>query len=178
MTIRICLRLCGGNNKQRILKLDDSCISNPKSQIGLVVALERDVLFWRTMGVNSAKADEIHRRLINFGARTTRIAKMLPRTDEGRYIAQQLMRSGLAAAANYAEARAAESPSRFHSQASDRPQRTQRDQVMARTNCGQRSLFPRQNERSYRGKPRTRLDHRGLDKNSAWFRQSNLRFRI
>ena len=44
----------------------------------------------------------------NFGARTTRVAKMLPRTDEGRYVSQ-LIRSGLAAAPNYAEARAAES---------------------------------------------------------------------
>ena len=38
---------------------------------------------------------------------------MLPRTDEGRYIAQQLVRSGLAAAPNYAEARAAESRADF-----------------------------------------------------------------
>ena len=58
---------------------------------------------------NPSKAEEIHRRLIQFGARTTRVAKMLPRTNEGRYISQQLMRSGLAAAPNYAEARAAES---------------------------------------------------------------------
>src|SRR5262249_35677419 len=43
----------------------------------------------------------------------TRVAKMLPRTDEGRYISQQLLRSGLAPAANYAEARAAESRSDF-----------------------------------------------------------------
>jgi four helix bundle protein len=56
-----------------------------------------------------AKADEIHQRLINLGARTTRVAKTLPRTDEGRYISRQLMRSGLASAPNYAEARAAES---------------------------------------------------------------------
>jgi four helix bundle protein len=38
---------------------------------------------------------------------------MLPRTDEGRYISQQLMRSGLAAASNYAEAGAAESRADF-----------------------------------------------------------------
>ena len=53
---------------------------------------------------NPSKAEEIHRRLIQFGARTTCVAKMLPRTNEGRYISQQLMRSGLAAAPNYAEA--------------------------------------------------------------------------
>jgi len=61
----------------------------------------------------NAKADEIHRRLIHLGARTTRVAKMLPRTAEGRYISQQLIRSGLAAAPNYADARAAESRADF-----------------------------------------------------------------
>jgi four helix bundle protein len=38
---------------------------------------------------------------------------MLPRSDEGRYISQQLMRSGLATASNYAEARADESRADF-----------------------------------------------------------------
>ena len=38
---------------------------------------------------------------------------MLPRTVEGRYISQQLIRSGLSAAPNYAEARAAESRADF-----------------------------------------------------------------
>jgi four helix bundle protein len=65
------------------------------------------------MTADPSKADEIHRRLINFGARTTRAANMLPRTNEGRYISQQLLRSGLAAAPNYAEARAAESRADF-----------------------------------------------------------------
>ena len=65
------------------------------------------------MGADPAKANQIQRRLIDFGARTTRVAKMLPRTDEGRYISQQLLRSGLAAAPNYAEARAAESRADF-----------------------------------------------------------------
>src|SRR5215471_18322622 len=38
---------------------------------------------------------------------------MLPRSYEGRYISQQLLRSGLAAAPNYAEARAAENRADF-----------------------------------------------------------------
>ena len=38
---------------------------------------------------------------------------MLPRTDEGRYIAQQLMHAGLGPAPNYAEAQAAESRADF-----------------------------------------------------------------
>jgi len=61
------------------------------------------------MAIDREKVHQLHQRLISLGARTTRVAKMLPRTEEGRYICQQLMRSGLAAAANYAEARAAES---------------------------------------------------------------------
>src|ERR1051326_6326187 len=61
----------------------------------------------------ASKADAIHQRLIELGARTSRVARLLPRTDEGRYIAKQLMRSGLAVAANYAEARAAESRADF-----------------------------------------------------------------
>jgi len=71
------------------------------------------VHFGSPVGADSNKADEIHRRLISFGARATRVAKMLPRTDEGRYISQQLLRSGLAVAPNYAEARGAESRADF-----------------------------------------------------------------
>jgi four helix bundle protein len=65
------------------------------------------------VAVDRQRAKDIHRRLISFGARTTRVAKTLPRTEEGRYICQQLLRSGLAAAANYAEAEAAESRADF-----------------------------------------------------------------
>jgi four helix bundle protein len=64
-------------------------------------------------GLLVTKADQIQRRLIEFAARTTRVAKVLPWTAEGRHIAQQLIRSGLAAAPNYAEARAAESRADF-----------------------------------------------------------------
>jgi four helix bundle protein len=61
------------------------------------------------MAIDRERVNKLHQRLITFGARATRVAKVLPRTEEGRYISQQVMRSGLAAAANYAEARAAES---------------------------------------------------------------------
>jgi len=93
--------------------LDESCTSNPKSEIEPATEPELDVHFGSPVGADSNKADEIHRRLISFGARTTRVAKMLPRTDEGRYISQQLLRSGLAVAPNYAEARGAESRADF-----------------------------------------------------------------
>jgi len=59
------------------------------------------------------KGDDLRKRLVHFGARTTRVAKALPKDAEGRYISQQLIRSGLAAAPNYAEARAAESRADF-----------------------------------------------------------------
>src|SRR5262245_10919153 len=65
------------------------------------------------MAASAKRAVELQQRLIRFGARTTRVAKTLPRTEEGRYICQQLLRSGLAPAANYAEARAAESRADF-----------------------------------------------------------------
>ena len=61
------------------------------------------------MAVNRKGGELLQQRLIEFGARTTRVAKTLPRTEEGRCFCQRLMRSGLAGAANYAEARAAES---------------------------------------------------------------------
>ena len=65
------------------------------------------------MAIDRERVNQLHQRLIDFGARTTRVAKVLPRTEEGRYISQQVMRSGLAAAPNYAEARAAESRADF-----------------------------------------------------------------
>jgi len=65
------------------------------------------------MATDSRKAGVIQQRLNNFGARVTRVANMLPKTAEGRHISQQVMRSGLAAAPNYAEARAAESRADF-----------------------------------------------------------------
>jgi four helix bundle protein len=59
------------------------------------------------------QAEEIQSRLVRFGARTTRVANALPKTAEGRYISHQILRSGLAAAPNYAEARTAESRADF-----------------------------------------------------------------
>src|SRR6188474_3248838 len=65
------------------------------------------------MPADRKTANELQHRLIDFGARAARVARMLPKTQEGRYISQQLIRSGLAAAPNYAEARAAESRADF-----------------------------------------------------------------
>jgi len=66
-----------------------------------------------SMATDSKKAAEIQQRLNDFGARITRVARMLPETAEGCYISHQMLRSGLSAAPNYAEARAAESRADF-----------------------------------------------------------------
>jgi four helix bundle protein len=65
------------------------------------------------MDTRYQKADELQLRLNRFGARATLVARSLPATADGRYISKQLLRSGLAAAPNYAEARAAESRADF-----------------------------------------------------------------
>ena len=65
------------------------------------------------METDAGKSDELQRRLNEFGARVTRIAKLLPKTEDGRYISKQILRSGLAAAPNYAEARGSESRADF-----------------------------------------------------------------
>jgi four helix bundle protein len=65
------------------------------------------------MGTGYQKGDELQERLNRFGARASVVAKNLPATADGRYISKQILRSGLAAAPNYAEARAAESRADF-----------------------------------------------------------------
>jgi len=65
------------------------------------------------MGTGYKQGDDFQLRLNRFGARTTFVANNLPATAEGRYISRQILRSGMAAAPNYAEARAAESRADF-----------------------------------------------------------------
>jgi four helix bundle protein len=48
-----------------------------------------------------------------FASRVVRVAKALPRTEDGHHIAKQLIRCGTATSANYGEARAAESRADF-----------------------------------------------------------------
>jgi len=60
-----------------------------------------------------AKGDDIEERLIEFAVRVIRLCAHLPRTQAGKHVAGQLLRSGTAPAANYAEARGAESTRDF-----------------------------------------------------------------
>jgi four helix bundle protein len=60
-----------------------------------------------------AKGDDIEERLINFAVRLIKLCDRLPRTQAGKHVAGQLLRSGTAPAAHYAEARGAESANDF-----------------------------------------------------------------
>jgi four helix bundle protein len=55
------------------------------------------------------KGDDIQERLTNLGVGLLVLCDSLPRTPTDRHLADQLRRSGTSPAANYAEARAAES---------------------------------------------------------------------
>ena len=60
-----------------------------------------------------AKGDDIEKRLVDFAVRIISLCGHLPKTQAGRHIGGQLLRSGTAPAAHYAEARGAESTKDF-----------------------------------------------------------------
>ena len=60
-----------------------------------------------------AKGDDIQERLIDFAVRVIDLGVNLPKSRAGNHIAGQLLRSGTAPAAHYAEARSAESSKDF-----------------------------------------------------------------
>jgi four helix bundle protein len=65
------------------------------------------------MTSDTSKADALERRLISFAAGIINLSSKLPRTAQGRHVSSQMLRSGTAAAANYGEARGAESRADF-----------------------------------------------------------------
>jgi four helix bundle protein len=65
------------------------------------------------MSATPSKADQLEKRLISFAATIVTISAKLPSTPQGRHIRDQILRSGTAAAANYGEARGAESRADF-----------------------------------------------------------------
>jgi len=60
-----------------------------------------------------AKGDDLEERLIDFAVRIVNLCDKLPRSYAGKHMAGQLLRSGTAPAAHYAEARGAESDKDF-----------------------------------------------------------------
>jgi four helix bundle protein len=67
----------------------------------------------RGMSAPQSRADEIESRLIRFASRIVSLSSKLPKTQQGRHISGQMLRSGTVAAANYGEARGAESRADF-----------------------------------------------------------------
>src|SRR5262245_65070888 len=65
------------------------------------------------MNTKASKSNQLEQRLISFAASIVALSSKLPRTAQGRHICDQVLRSGTAAAANYGEARAAESRADF-----------------------------------------------------------------
>ncbi len=59
------------------------------------------------------KGDDIEERLIGFAVRIIKVCNSLPKSEAGSHISRQLLRSGTAPAAHYAEARGAESTKDF-----------------------------------------------------------------
>lgn len=62
---------------------------------------------------DSAKANELEDRLIDFAVRIIKVADAMPDSSAGKHLARQLLRSGTSPAPNYAEARGAESNADF-----------------------------------------------------------------
>ena len=65
------------------------------------------------MGTHMAKGDDIQERLINFAVAIINLSSSLPKTQAGRHVSGQLLRSGTSPAPNYGEARGAESTKDF-----------------------------------------------------------------
>ena len=56
---------------------------------------------------------DLETRLLEFSARIIRLSEKLPRTEAGRHVAGQILRSGTSPYANHGEAEDAESPEDF-----------------------------------------------------------------
>jgi len=66
-----------------------------------------------SMNAATPKGVELQERFISFAAEIIEISAKLPRTTQGSHISRQVLRSGTATAANYGEARGAESRADF-----------------------------------------------------------------
>src|SRR5688572_12263176 len=65
------------------------------------------------MNTHLSKSDQLEKRLIAFAATILALSSRLPKNPRGRHVCTQMLRSGTASAANYGEARGAESRADF-----------------------------------------------------------------
>ena len=70
-------------------------------------------LLIKILEVSLAKGDDIQERLIEFAVVIIQLTSQLPKTQAGKHISGQLLRSGTSPAPNYGEARGAESTKDF-----------------------------------------------------------------
>lgn len=79
-----------------------------------------------------ARGDDIQERLINFAVAIIHLCNHLPTTPAAKHIAGQLLRSGTSPAANYAEARGAESTGDFVHKLKNRTEGIERNLYLVR----------------------------------------------
>jgi four helix bundle protein len=65
------------------------------------------------MNNKTSQANQLEKRFAKFAAAILSLSSKLPSTVQGRHVCSQVLRSGTATAANYGEARAAESRADF-----------------------------------------------------------------
>ena len=85
------------------------CIPNRRSASADLRSSERVVHCWLAVSTAESKPQELQRRLVAFSSDILELTRKLPKTPQGSHISKQLLRCGTAVAANYAEARGAES---------------------------------------------------------------------
>ena len=78
-----------------------------------IVTLETNVLLISFMKEREKLALELQERLTRFSTRIVTLSEALPQTRAAKHVANQVLRSGTAPMANYAEARNSESRSDF-----------------------------------------------------------------
>jgi four helix bundle protein len=86
-----------------------------KQELAIEQLTSLGILHAHFPGMNEAatKTNQLEKRIVSFAASIVSLSSKLPRTAQARHICDQIRRSGTAAAANYAEARAAESRADF-----------------------------------------------------------------
>ena len=122
------------------------------------------------MNTQPSKSDQLERRFITFGVSILSLSQKLPRKPQGRHICSQILRSGTATAANYAEARGAESRADFIHKLRIVFKRTKRNDGLARNDC--RRLVPSfvRGFPDSRGKPGTLSRYRRINPDRDEFR--------
>jgi four helix bundle protein len=79
----------------------------------VILRKEPNLLLCESMKSEKSQSDQLEERLIDFAVCIIQLSSGLPKTAAGRHIALQILRSGTAAAPNYAEARGGESRADF-----------------------------------------------------------------